>query len=122
MLAQSGGEPFAALAAEKWLDLHRAGQPDANRHASAIRRGFVATAGDPVWTESNAVDRELLPLLNQYCFRCHSSVRYHVFQKSEVIRLKQDILSYVKFTYMPQDRKLEASTRDRMLVLLDQLP
>ena len=99
-----GKSPFALLAVRKWLELHQQGQPDADRHVPPLRRGFAEKAGDAVWTAGAAPDQELLPLLNQYCFRCHSSVRYHVFQKQAVIGRKASILARVKSNNMPQDR------------------
>lgn len=121
VLAQSGGLPFAALAAEKWLDLHQEGQPDENRHVGVMRRGFRDAAGDRVWTGTESTDRELLPLLNQYCFRCHSSARYHVFQKEAVIGLKARILARVQSGNMPQDRVLDTRTRERIVAFIKQL-
>ena len=74
-----------------------------------------------MWTEGAAPDQELLPLLNQYSFRCHSSVRYHVFQKQAVVDRKGSITSRVKSGNMPQDRVLDQATKDKLVALLSQL-
>jgi hypothetical protein len=121
VIAQSGGKPFALLAARKWLELHKEGQPGADQHVSPLLRGFAEKAGDAVWTEGAVPDQELLPLLNQYCFRCHSSVRYHVFQKQAVIDKKASILARIKSGNMPQDRVLDPATKDKLIALLNQL-
>ena len=59
-----------------------------------------------MWNANASPDKELLPLLNQYCFRCHSSVDYHVSQKKAVIQQQGTILSFIDYGIMPQDRDL----------------
>ncbi|MCU1228598.1 MAG: small molecule metabolism [Acidobacteria bacterium] len=94
--------------------LHKVGSADENKHVVPIRRGFVGNAGDANWTDDiSKPDPELLPQLNTYYFRCHSSVRFHVFQKQVVVQKKGSITSRLqtpppsKFR-MPQDRILGA--------------
>jgi len=111
---------FALLAVRKWLDLHKEGQP--NRHVPPLERGFGEAAGDPIWTAGTDPDQQLLPLMNQYCFRCHSSVRFHVFQKKAVIDRKSKIVARVRSGNMPQDRKLDDDTKNRLLDLIQKLP
>lgn len=113
---------FALLAVRKWLEIHKEDQPDANRHIPPLRRGFTEKAGDAVWTAGSNPDEKLLPLLNQHCFRCHSSVRYHVFQKQAVMDRKGKILARVGSGNMPQDRKLDEGTKKSILELVGQLP
>ncbi len=113
---------FALLAVRKWLELHKEGQPNANRHVPPLGRGFAEAVGDPIWTAGGDPDEKLLPLLNQYCFRCHSSVRFHVFQKQAVIQRKPGILARVKSGNMPQDRKLTDDTKNTILELIQKLP
>ena len=120
------GANFALLAVRKWLDLHREGQP--NRHVPPFERALSNATGDPVWTAGADPDQQLLPMLNQYCFRCHSSVRFHVFQKKEVIRRKgsttvlNSIIDRVTKGNMPQDRKLDPATKAELLRLFEKLP
>ena len=111
---------FALLAVRKWLELHKEGQP--NRHVPPLARGFAEAAGDPIWTAGGDPDERLLPLMNQYCFRCHSSVRFHVFQKQEVMKRKSGILARVRSGNMPQDRKLDDNTKTLLLQLVNKLP
>jgi hypothetical protein len=113
---------FALLAVRKWLELHKEGQPDANTHFLPLQRGFAENAGDAVWQPGGSPDQELLPLLNRYCFRCHSSVRYHIFQKQAVAQRRDDLIDRVTTENMPQDRKLDADTKAKILKLLEQLP
>jgi hypothetical protein len=121
VLKQSGGKPFAALAAERWLELHATGQPNETKYVAPIHRGFAESAGESAWTAGAVPDDELVPLLNRYCFRCHSSVRYHVFQKSEVTRRKASIVNRIAGGNMPQDRTLDKATRERLIALIGQL-
>ena len=113
---------FALLAVRKWLELHKDGQPNANRHVPPLARGFGEAPDDPIWTAGADLDEKLLPLLNQYCFRCHSSVRFHVFQKQAVIGKKPGILARVTSGNMPQDRKLTDKTKNDILDLIRKLP
>ncbi len=119
-----GGAQFALLATRKWLDLHKVGSADETKHVPPLRRGFFETAGDPVWTDGAIPDKDLLPLLNRYCFRCHSSVRFHVFQKKVVLQKKGSIIGRLQSTSsarMPQDRVLDATTIKTIVDLMNQL-
>ncbi len=103
----------------KWLEIHPAAQ--AGAHVPPLQRGFVAKAGDRVSTVGASPDEDLLPLMNQYCFRCHSSVRYHVFQKEVVYQERAQITVRIKSGNMPQDRVLPQDLRDKMIRLVGQL-
>jgi hypothetical protein len=117
----TGNAPkFALLAVRKWLDLHKENQ--ANRHVPPLERGLVEAEGDPVWTAGADPDQELLPLMNRYCFRCHSSVRFHVFQKKAVIDRKKNIIDRVTSGNMPQDRRLDPGVKDNLLKFVNKLP
>ena len=54
-------------------------------------------------------DRILLYYLDRYCYRCYSSIRYHVFERQEVLKRKGDIEARLTelqdaTLWMPQDR------------------
>ncbi|HEX7809640.1 MAG TPA: hypothetical protein VF608_12965 [Thermoanaerobaculia bacterium] len=117
-----GGAQFALLAARKWLELHKPRTADEARHVPPLRRGFVQNAGDATWTDGATPDTQLLPELNRYCFRCHSSVNYHVFQKTSVIGRKSSIISRIDSGSMPQDRELDDATKRRITDLVKALP
>jgi hypothetical protein len=98
---------FAFRAVSKWLDLHDAGLADATRHVPPYQRGF----GSQPWDPQRENERTLLYYLNRYCYRCHSSIKYNVFERREVLRLKGDIMQRVTDLedpkqWMPQDREL----------------
>jgi hypothetical protein len=118
------GPKFALLAARKWLDLHKVGGADETKHVPPLRRGFFENSGDAVWTDGTIPDKDLLPELNRYCFRCHSSINYHVFQKTSVVTRKQrgTIQSRINSGSMPQDRVLDTTKRQDLIRLINGLP
>jgi hypothetical protein len=80
-----------------------------------------------VWTAGQPTDEALLPMLNQHCFRCHSSVRYHVFEKRAVTSRAGSMVARSnacrddpKGCNMPQGEILDQATQDRMSQLLRQ--
>ena len=109
---------FQIRSARKWASLHAA----SSAHVEPLQR---ALAGTHVWDSSQTNDKELLGLLNKYCFRCHSSMIYSVFDKTEVVRLKGLILSYVGANFMPQGQNLsrdETADRQKLLDYVNALP
>ncbi len=96
---------FQLRAVTKWLDLHAAGAQDPVRHVPPHERGF----GDPSWDTTNQQHRILLYYLNRYCYRCHSSIRYSIYERQVVTNKKADIADRVReltdpTIWMPQDR------------------
>ena len=115
---------FQQLAAESWLRNHAT---NAN-HLSLFQRSITATGND-IWSETDPVDKELLPLLNRYCFRCHSSVKYHIYDKRSVIDLNVKMIRRIRANpngapedFMPQDRVLLDPDRSKLIDLLGKLP
>jgi hypothetical protein len=117
-----GRDHFQLRAVNRWLQLHGnnvqfAGPFDRN----------IGAASDAQWTKTNQIDAQVLPLLNRYCVRCHSSLRYSVFDKPAVIQKKAAILSYLQSPpaspwAMPQDRNLEELARHDKACLIYLLP
>jgi hypothetical protein len=111
---------FKAKAVEKWLQNHATqdGPVPANLRALDV-------SGE-TWDFTNANEQELVGLLDHYCFRCHSSVRYNVFDKAGVrdaspgfeFRLTRPTSNAA---YMPQGRVLPQADRDRIISLAKQL-
>lgn len=110
-----GGIPFQAQAAKKWIDLHTASA----QHVPPYKRGFGAT----VWDENDQTQRKALYFLNRYCYRCHSSVIYNVFDKAAVKprisstsgSIKERILNVEDLlVWMPQDRIIPGLTIDKI--------
>ena len=98
-------ENFPLRAVSKWLELHDPSLADATRHVPPYERGF----GPQPWDQASVGERTLLYYLNRYCYRCHSSVKYNVFERQEVLAKKGDIEDRVTVlddqkVWMPQDR------------------
>lgn len=103
-------QSFQLRAVRKWLELHE----NDSGHMDIFARALPpAGAGDP-WKTDNPTDKELLPLLNRYCFRCHSSLKFNLFDRPAVVRRRDRILDYMTRAIddprkMPQDRNLDCS-------------
>lgn len=96
---------FPLRAVTKWLELHDPALADSARHVPPYQRGF----GTQPWDQANDNERTLLYYLNRYCYRCHSSIKYNIFERQEVLKLKGDIADRVtelkdQTIWMPQDR------------------
>ena len=126
-------------ATKKWLQVHKT---SASPQLDLVARAFAFfNAGHPLkasrkpapsplqWTQS-AADRELLGLLNKYCYRCHGAVRFNVFSKDMVADQTSPMLDRIDPTAaqkkivgfkMPPDRDIPEADKKRLLELLDQL-
>ena len=125
-----GGDPpaFQTLAAHRWNALHKGwGDPELGRDVSRWERAglfdrVISTdPNTPVWNAADPVDFELLPLLNQYCYRCHSQLRFTIFDKGAVVGRKDRIDTYLSSTFMPQDRILSDAVKGRLRDLVAKL-
>ncbi len=95
---------FQLNAVTRWLDLHK---PDkfGRNHVPPYERGF----GNQLWDPSKDDHRKTLYYLNRYCYRCHSSVRYNVFDREAVLGRVASIRTRLlniddPGSWMPQDR------------------
>ena len=75
---------FQLYAVRKWNALHAT---DIG-HQNVFARALENNNGKPVWKADASPDQQLLPLLNRYCFRCHSSLKYSVFDRDAVVSKK----------------------------------
>ena len=96
---------FQLQAVKKWICLHAAD----DSHIPPYQRGF----GDAPWDANNATHKKALYYFNRYCYRCHSSVRFNVFDRSAVLgnigemRERVQMLSETdSANWMPQDRTI----------------
>ena len=114
---------FSTLAAQKWLELHQ---------TTDFRRPYsVRSIGKSAWDATKPDEMKLLRLLNNHCFRCHSSVRYNVFDKDAVAARKFEIIGFINFpakdandkplpgNLMPQGRVLSTSDKIEIENLLN---
>ncbi|WP_224367454.1 fascin domain-containing protein [Hyalangium versicolor] len=130
---------FHLAATNKWLELHKtsvAPEPDLIKRAFSfsnvghpLKKDRKPTSAPLSWT-SSAEDKELLGLMNKYCYRCHGAVRYDVFSKDMVADQSSPILDrldpnptqakIVGFK-MPVDRELSTADKTRLIELLEKL-
>ncbi len=109
---------FHDAAAKTWLALHQ----NSNRHLPPVER---AVPGAVEWKQN---DSELLGLLDEYCFRCHGTVKFNVFDKPAVqervplirasLRPTPDQLRRDPGILMPRDRTMKPEDVQRLLDLL----
>jgi hypothetical protein len=118
-------------AVANWLKLHANGN---DTHLSPLERSvlFAKDGSDAgaIWVAGDPTDQRLLPLLNQYCFRCHGSVTFNVFDKTAVYleyrtqmkeRVSRDGGLRGDAQLMPTDRLMNAGDRELLIRLLDQM-
>ena len=77
----AGGNPaaFQTIAAQNWLRLHAT----STVHIQPIDRAIPTPPATQSWVKGK--DEAILGLLNGYCFRCHGSVGFNVFDKGSVL-------------------------------------
>ncbi|WP_147332862.1 fascin domain-containing protein [Archangium gephyra] len=130
---------FHLAAANKWLELHKtsvAPEPDLVKRAFTffntghpLKKDRKPTAAPLNWT-SSAEDKELLGLMNRYCYRCHGAVRYDIFSKDMVADQSSPILDrldpnptqakIIGFK-MPVDREMSDKDKKRLIELIEKL-
>lgn len=113
---------FEAKAAETWLTIHA----NSDAPVPPIGRGFSMN-GEPMWQVSETGG---LALLNRYCFRCHGSVRFSVFDRASVVlragsmrqRLRPNKeMAKSRGYQMPPDRPLPPAELDVLFSFLKAL-
>lgn len=116
---------FQFRAVSKWLELHPAGD---NAHKDVFARALPPLPGaGPFWNAVVEPDKALLLLMNRFCYRCHSSIAYSLFDRHEVACRKPKIRSRLNLTpgsvgAMPQDRVLDPAVKATLLELAAKLP
>jgi hypothetical protein len=106
-----------ALASQKWLEIHG----NNNGHFPPLAR---AIGPEPRWSSDDTNEVKMLDTLNQYCFRCHGTVKYSVFNKQSLRERRPNVKQRLKpdadiGERMPTDRPL---TNDVRNFLLNHLP
>jgi hypothetical protein len=100
----------------RWLGLHQNGEGPVD----ALRRSI----GNSSWKVG---ELPTLQLLDRYCFRCHSSMYYDVFDRTAVIKEKGSsgnpgpLILYVSSGFMPQGRKIGQQEKDQFVNYLKNL-
>jgi hypothetical protein len=102
-------DSFEAAAARTWLRIHA----QSAEHVPPIGRAFSLNGG-PTWQPAEAMG---LGQLNRYCFRCHGSVRFSIFDRASVVeragnmrqRIKPSEQQKRRYFKMPPDRTISDS-------------
>jgi hypothetical protein len=106
---------FEAEAARTWLKLHA----QSDEHFFPIQRSFPPAKG-AAWQPGEA---EGLDRLNRYCFRCHGSVRFSIFDRQSVVDragiMRQRInpskqQAKIAGFKMPPDRDLDSAEKQAL--------
>jgi hypothetical protein len=110
---------FQQMAAESWLQHHAV----VDAPLPLFDRSITAT-GPYKWSKSEAED--VLPLLERYCYRCHSSIKYHIYDKSAVLLRKGAMIARINEARsshfrMPQDRTLSDAVKCQLTLKLSAL-
>jgi hypothetical protein len=107
-----------------WLRLHRTEA----KPVAPLERAWQSDAEH--WSDSRLVDRNLLPLLDHYCYRCHGTVRYNVFalkakgingEDLGVLSRANKMILKIKSGAMPQDRQLSDAQKNELIGWLERL-
>jgi hypothetical protein len=114
-------QSFHRTAAQTWLRIHET----SNSHFPQIERAVQSSA---TWSAQTPGDTETLELLSRYCFRCHGTIKYNVFDKASVQTRLTQIRSRLQPLpeqlradpgfLMPPDRKMDPADLARLLELL----
>jgi hypothetical protein len=103
------------LASQKWILLHET----SNKHFPPLDR---AIGPQQRWSTQDPDDAKVLGLLNQYCFRCHGTVKFSVFNKQALIDIKMQPIMEQRLStnapigiIMPPDRPLPDAVRTLIL-------
>jgi len=102
-----------SLAAAKWLEIHK----DNYAPVPPIQRTIGAA---PQWPADNAKEVAVLETTNQYCYRCHGTVKFSVFNKQSAWERRANIVQRLAPNAevglkMPPDRDLPADKREQLL-------
>lgn len=101
------------LASAKWLEIHEtkfAPVPPIQR----------TIGGAPQWSADNQGEAAALETMNQYCYRCHGTVKFSVFNKQATWERRANITQRlapdaILGLRMPPDRELPKDKRDQLL-------
>ena len=116
---------FQSAAAMNWVNLHATSVS----HVLPIDRAIPTPPATQTWVKGNPDDESILPLLSQYCYRCHGSVSFNIFDKGAVLGNAFKMKTRIEFDYnahpadrrvaMPPDREMPASDKTNILNFLN---
>lgn len=81
--------------------------------------------GKTRWVSLLRKDKELLGMLNRYCYRCHGTIRFDIYNRSQVVTMADRAIRQINLGLMPLDRQrdrlLPDAERQKLVQLLDDL-
>jgi hypothetical protein len=86
-----------AEAAKTWLAVHA----DSDQQVPSVRRGFSMNGGLK-WQQS---EEEGLGRLNRYCFRCHGTIHFSIFDRPTVVEMAGTLIQHINPSL--QQRKID---------------
>ncbi|HEY1954402.1 MAG TPA: hypothetical protein VGH28_02295 [Polyangiaceae bacterium] len=106
-------------AASHWLDLHAS---SAQHVDNLALRALAPDGGATRWNAKDPNDMTALKRLNHYCFRCHGSVEFDVFDKAMLLSIRSPLLSRLQprgtlsdaRATMPPDRDMVDADRSAL--------
>jgi len=102
------------ILSKNWLNRH----VESSTYLHPVDRGL---SSDSPWSSTNANDAALLDDLDRYCYRCHGTIRYSVYDRPFVKGKALYMESLLKSHSMPKDRTLNAETITKISNELDKL-
>lgn len=100
------------LASAKWLELHKTDP----KPVPPVQR---AIGPAPQWSAADQNDVAVLETMNQYCYRCHGTVKFSVFNKQATVERAANIVQRLKTSEvglkMPPDRELPEDKRKQLV-------
>ena len=118
--ASQESDNFQFASTDKWLELHGS-TTDRTRIFAPQERLFGATL--PVAPSAPRPETaQLTDQLSQYCFRCHSSIKFNVFDYDHLVAKKSNsnLAGYIGL--MPLGRSLASSEQACLRALLKSVP
>lgn len=109
-----------------WLRNHATGVNHVDRWSRVLP---PAAAGNRAWSEQNANDAVLLPMLDRYCARCHVTMFFGIYDKQSLYWRVDDAVKRIRggfpegklYMRMPQGRELSEKVRADLIRYLDVL-
>lgn len=119
---------FQTAASKNWMALHSS----SIKYLKPIDRTIPIPPSSKKWVKGNIEDEKILSLLNQYCFRCHGSVSFNVFDRGMVDQNALKIRARLLFNptehptedpriAMPPDRVMNEADKQALLVYLNKI-
>lgn len=103
--ASTSKTAFQTAASKNWMTLHN----NSIKYLEPIDRIIPIPPSSKKWIKGNAEDEKILSLLNQYCFRCHGSVSFNVFDRGMLDQNALALKMRARLLFNPAEHPTEDS-------------